>query len=263
MGKCCSAKYICGLTEFIEAVVGGGGGGTPGAPVNSVQYNSAGAFAGNANLTYDGTSLKVIGQIQCSTIAATGAVSGTKFTASSTVTTSNPAIDAAQTWNAVGVAFTGIKFNASGDATSAAGSKLLDLQLEAASKFVVDKAGNTSITPAWSGTGTATTPLLVNVTADPGPANAASKLFDLQVGGVTRNFFRKDGSLFFGFNGNTANSYISTNGSYTNSLLFGENNVTDLFAGGPIILNSSPLGFAGGLSTPVLIYISPATPPTP
>ncbi len=42
MGKCCSAKYICGLTEFIEAVVGGGGGGTPGAPVNSVQYNSAG-----------------------------------------------------------------------------------------------------------------------------------------------------------------------------------------------------------------------------
>ncbi len=27
-----------------------------------------------------------------------------------------------------------------------------------------------TIAPAWSGTGTATTPLLVNVTADPGPA---------------------------------------------------------------------------------------------
>jgi hypothetical protein len=31
----------------------GGGGGSPGSPVNSIQYNSAGAFAGSANLTYD------------------------------------------------------------------------------------------------------------------------------------------------------------------------------------------------------------------
>lgn len=134
--------------------------------------------------------------VSSSTIAATGAVSGTKFTASNTVTTSNPAIDAAQTWNAVGVAFTGIKFNASGDATSAAGSKLLDLQLEAASKFVVDKAGNTSITPAWSGTGTATTPLLVNVTADPGPANNSSNLLALQIAGSNKVEFRKNGAMF-------------------------------------------------------------------
>ncbi len=144
-----------------------------------------------------------------------------------------------------------------------AGSKLLDLQLEAASKFVVDKAGNTSITPAWSGTGTATTPLLVNVTADPGPANAASKLFDLQVGGVTRNFSEKT-ALYFSDSMETPRILHFTNGSYTNSLLFGENNVDRLvIAGGPIILNSSPLGFAGGYTTPVLISISPATPPTP
>lgn len=34
---------------------GGGGGGTPGTPTNSVQFNSAGAFAGSSNLTFDGT----------------------------------------------------------------------------------------------------------------------------------------------------------------------------------------------------------------
>lgn len=34
---------------------GRGGGGTPGAPVNSVQFNSAGTFGGSANLTWDAT----------------------------------------------------------------------------------------------------------------------------------------------------------------------------------------------------------------
>lgn len=62
MGKCCRAEYICGLTEFIEDVIGGGGGGgTPGAPVNSVQYNSAGAFAGDSAFTYSGTALALTG----------------------------------------------------------------------------------------------------------------------------------------------------------------------------------------------------------
>ncbi len=36
---------------------GGGGGGTPGAPVNSLQYNSAGSFAGAASWTTDGTTV--------------------------------------------------------------------------------------------------------------------------------------------------------------------------------------------------------------
>lgn len=56
-------------------------------------------------------------------------------------------------------------------------------------------ADGVNITPAWSGTGTATTPLLVNVTADPGPANAASKLLDLQVGGSSKVNVTKDGNL--------------------------------------------------------------------
>lgn len=35
---------------------GTGGSGTPSAPVNSIQFNSAGTFSGSANLTFDGTS---------------------------------------------------------------------------------------------------------------------------------------------------------------------------------------------------------------
>lgn len=55
-----------------------------------------------------------------------------------------------------------------------------------------------NITPAWSGTGTATTPLLVNVTADPGPANAASKLANFAIGGNSKASISKDGSASFG-----------------------------------------------------------------
>ena len=52
----------------------------------------------------------------------------------------------------------------------------------------------TGLTVAWSGTGTATTPLLVNVTADPGGgANVASKLFDAQMAGTSRFNITKEG----------------------------------------------------------------------
>jgi hypothetical protein len=58
-----------------------------------------------------------------------------------TTTTSAPVISATQTWNAGGVTFTGIKQNIT-DTASAAGSLLMDLQVGAASKFSVNKAGN-------------------------------------------------------------------------------------------------------------------------
>ncbi len=64
MGKCCSAKYICGLTEFIEDVIGGGGGVVRQVLQSIVSSTTVLGVAGNANLTYDGTSLKVTGQIQ-------------------------------------------------------------------------------------------------------------------------------------------------------------------------------------------------------
>ena len=37
--------------------IGGGGGGTPSLPLNSIQYNDAASFGGSANLTYDGTDM--------------------------------------------------------------------------------------------------------------------------------------------------------------------------------------------------------------
>jgi hypothetical protein len=60
--------------------------------------------------------------------------------AQGTVTTSSPAWTSTSTWNASGVTFTHLKANIT-DTASAAASKLLDLQVGAASKFSVDKTG--------------------------------------------------------------------------------------------------------------------------
>ena len=50
----------------------GGGGGSPGAPTTSVQYNNSGAFAGNANFTYDaGTNTVTFGNITGSALGMT------------------------------------------------------------------------------------------------------------------------------------------------------------------------------------------------
>jgi hypothetical protein len=57
-----------------------------------------------------------------------------------TVTTSNPVINASQTWNASGTTFTGIKLNVTNTA-SAAASVLMDLQVGSASKFSVTPNG--------------------------------------------------------------------------------------------------------------------------
>ena len=57
---------------------GGGGGGTPGAPVNSIQFNNAGAFAGSANLVYisGSATLSLTGTVSATTLSATANVSG-------------------------------------------------------------------------------------------------------------------------------------------------------------------------------------------
>ena len=49
--------------------------------------------------------------------------------------------DLSDTWNNAGISFNGIKLNAT-DTASAAGSKLIDLQINGASKFTVGKTGN-------------------------------------------------------------------------------------------------------------------------
>ena len=68
-----------------------------------------------------------------------------------TVTTSQPVIDASQTWNDGGVTFTGLKFNAT-DTASASGSLLMDLQVGGTSRFSVRKDGYTILPSALFGT---------------------------------------------------------------------------------------------------------------
>ena len=70
-----------------------------------------------------------------------------------TVTTSNPVLSLAQTWNAGGVTFTGLKFNATNTA-SAAGSLLLDLQTDGVTRFAVGHAAAAPyiLTAAQAGT---------------------------------------------------------------------------------------------------------------
>jgi hypothetical protein len=51
---------IAGVRRAIKDSTGGGGG-TPGGSTTQVQYNNAGAFAGSANMTFDGTQLYLVG----------------------------------------------------------------------------------------------------------------------------------------------------------------------------------------------------------
>jgi hypothetical protein len=87
----------------------------------AVQYNSAGANAGDSGLLYDATS-------------------GSLTVGGKTVTTSAPVINLSQTWNSAGTTFTGMKLNVTNTA-SASGSNLLDLQVGGSSRFKVSNAG--------------------------------------------------------------------------------------------------------------------------
>lgn len=50
--------------KLLNAPSGGGGAGTPASPLTSVQFNNAGSFGGSSGLMWDGTNLKVVGNIQ-------------------------------------------------------------------------------------------------------------------------------------------------------------------------------------------------------
>jgi hypothetical protein len=59
-------------TITISATGGGGGSGTPGGSNTQVQFNNNGAFAGSANLTFDGTNLTVGGTVTATTLTSSG-----------------------------------------------------------------------------------------------------------------------------------------------------------------------------------------------
>lgn len=85
-----------------------------------------------------------VGPVKMSGLQLAGGLLGsTALTGGPAVTADSPLLDLSQTWNAAGVTFTGLRFNAAGtsDANSAAGSLLLDLEVGGATKFSVNKAG--------------------------------------------------------------------------------------------------------------------------
>lgn len=84
-----------------------------------VLFNDAGSLAGDSGFTFNKTN---------NTIDLGGG----------TVTASDPVVDASQTWNGAGVAFTGLRFNAT-DIASSVLSNLLDVQLGGSSVFRVRK----------------------------------------------------------------------------------------------------------------------------
>ncbi len=78
-------------------------------------------------------------------------ITGSTTLSGATVTTSKPLLNLAQTWNAGGVTFTGLKLNVT-DTASAAASLLLDLQVASVTKFKVVKDGTIQVGPGTNGT---------------------------------------------------------------------------------------------------------------
>src|SRR6516164_2429 len=118
--KC--ARIVSDGTNYqVVTYGGGGGGGTPGGSPSNVQFNSAGAFAGDAGFTYT-----TLGQV---TIAG------------GTITTNNKALTITQTWNNAAVTFDAPLFMNITSTASAAGSLVADLQVGGSNVFNVNKTG--------------------------------------------------------------------------------------------------------------------------
>jgi hypothetical protein len=127
--------------------------------------------------------------------------------------------DLSDTWNNAGISFNGIKLNAT-DTASASGSKLIDLQINGASKFTVGKTGNVIATGLIESTvggfrfpdgTTQTTKATVNSVSGTGTVNGITL-----TGSVTDS-----GSLTLGgtlgniANNQLTNSAITINGTST------------------------------------------------
>jgi len=84
-----------------------------------------------------------VGPVKMTGLQLAGGLLGSTALTGATVTTSQPVLYLSQTWNAGGVSFTGLKFNAAGssDANSASASLLLDLQVGGTSAVKVRKDG--------------------------------------------------------------------------------------------------------------------------
>lgn len=103
----------------------------PGGADTNIQFNNAGAFDGDAELTWDTTN-KVL------------ALSGNQTIAQGTLTDPEIALAVTATWNDGVDTFNAIDVNVT-DTASAAASRLLNLRVGGTTVFEVDKAGNVDI----------------------------------------------------------------------------------------------------------------------
>lgn len=110
-----------------------------------------------------------VGPVKMTGLQLAGGLLGSAAFNGATVTTSQPVINLSQTWNAAGVTFTGLKFNAT-DTASASGSLLLDLQTGAASVFNVTKTGGFTFTDASTTTGSTSWNFYASNLSAPGSA---------------------------------------------------------------------------------------------
>src|SRR6516164_575974 len=126
--KC--ARIVSDGTNYqVVTYGGGGGGGTPGGSPSNVQFNSAGAFGGDAGFTYT-----TLGQV--------GIAGGT-------ITTNNKALNITQTWNNNAQLFDAPLFLNVTNTLSAAGSMVADFQVGGTSAFQVRPATLSASTVSW------------------------------------------------------------------------------------------------------------------
>jgi hypothetical protein len=124
-GAQCVQASAGGVLSGTGSACGAGGGGSPGGTNTDVQFNNSSAFGGDAGFTYAGN--------------------GQATLALGTITTNLKALNITGTWNAAGVTFDAPLFMNITNTASAAGSLLMDLQVGSASKFQVQKTGDTVI----------------------------------------------------------------------------------------------------------------------
>jgi hypothetical protein len=102
--------------QYVDAA----GGGDPGLPFNSIQFNNAGAFGGSSNLTYDGSSITFNGSMDFTNAssvidftAGTGVITGLQNPSGPTDAANKQYVDAA-TGSAPGLPFNSVQFNDAG-----------------------------------------------------------------------------------------------------------------------------------------------------
>jgi hypothetical protein len=158
--------YVCLSTNTWTGPLSAAGG-SPGSPVNSVQFNSAGSFAGTSGLTTDAV--------------------GNFTLAQGTITSSTPFMNHTVTWNAGGVAFTNwlssITCTAAATASIAAGFGTAGTQWQfkygganCASPQMLSPDGSGAAAPAYSFSGNTGT----------GMYRTASNHLAFSIGGTTQ-----------------------------------------------------------------------------